>query len=73
MLGIDAGSGKIAAAITRAAFQKGLIIETSGAEDEVVKVLAPLTIEDDVFAAGLGILRQAFHTVLSQSHFMAAE
>jgi len=73
MLGIDAGSGKTAAAITRAAFQKGLIIETSGAEDEVVKVLAPLTIEDDVFAAGLSILRQAFHTVLSEGRFMAAE
>lgn len=69
MLGIDTGSGKTAAAITRAAFQNGLIIETSGADDEVVKVLAPLTIEDDVFAAGLGILREAFQTVLSETRF----
>jgi diaminobutyrate-2-oxoglutarate transaminase len=42
--------------VTGAAFERGLIIETSGAHDEIVKILAPLTIEDDVFAAGLDIL-----------------
>lgn len=73
MQGIDVGSGETAGAITAAAFQKGLIIETSGAEGEVVKVLAPLNIEHNLFAAGLGILRQAFRTVLSQRRNMAAE
>ncbi|MDO9461253.1 MAG: diaminobutyrate--2-oxoglutarate transaminase [Alphaproteobacteria bacterium] len=73
MLGIDVGSGKTATAITRAAFQNGLIIETSGAEDEVVKVLAPLTIDDDVFTVGLRILRHAFHTAMSENKYLAAE
>jgi diaminobutyrate-2-oxoglutarate transaminase len=56
MRGIDMGSGEMAAAVTSQAFERGLIIETSGAHDEIVKVLAPLTIEDEVFATGLDIL-----------------
>lgn len=73
MRGIDVGSEKTATAITAAAFQQGLVIETSGASNEVVKVLAPLNIEQDIFAAGLGILRRAFRSVLSGSHHLAAE
>jgi diaminobutyrate-2-oxoglutarate transaminase len=44
MQGIDVGSGDLAGAICAECFENGLIIETSGAHDEVVKVLAPLTI-----------------------------
>src|SRR5690606_23929421 len=40
MLGVDAGSGKTASEICACCFENGLIIETSGAYDEVVKVLA---------------------------------
>ena len=63
MQGIDVGSGEMAAAICATCFERGLIIETSGAHDEVVKVLAPLTIPQEQFAAGLDILEQAvkFH------------
>ena len=32
--------------ISEAAFQRGLIIETSGTDDHVLKCLPPLTIED---------------------------
>ena len=71
MRGIDVGSGEVAAAITGAAFRKGLIIETSGAHDEVVKVLAPLVIEDELLAEGLDILEACVAGVLSPS--MAAE
>lgn len=56
MRGIDMGSGETAAAVTGMAFDRGLIIETSGAHDEIVKVLAPLTIEDELLASGLDIL-----------------
>lgn len=59
MQGVDVGSGELAGAICAKAFQRGLIIETSGADDEVVKVLAPLTTPMDQFEAGLGILAQA--------------
>lgn len=59
MQGIDVGSGELAAAICATCFDKGLIIETSGSHDEVVKVLAPLTIPQDQFESGLDILEAA--------------
>jgi diaminobutyrate-2-oxoglutarate transaminase len=65
MLGIDAGSGEAAAAVCDACFEAGLIIETSGSHDEVVKVLAPLTIKTAQFRAGLDTLETAFDAVLT--------
>ncbi|MEQ8762345.1 MAG: diaminobutyrate--2-oxoglutarate transaminase [Planctomycetota bacterium] len=49
-----------ASKISRAAFERGLIVETAGPDDEVLKFLAPLTIEDDVLTAGLDRLEQSF-------------
>ncbi|MDH2328110.1 diaminobutyrate--2-oxoglutarate transaminase [Cereibacter sp. SYSU M97828] len=60
MQGIDAGDGETAAAICKTCFQHGLIIETSGSHDEVVKILAPLTIPRAQFAKGLDIVEAAF-------------
>ncbi|MFP3920594.1 MAG: diaminobutyrate--2-oxoglutarate transaminase [Dichotomicrobium sp.] len=59
MRGIDVGSGERADAVCAACFKKGLIIETSGAHDEVVKFLGPLTTPDDVLERGLDILEAA--------------
>lgn len=59
MLGIDMGCGKTAAAICKACFAEGLIIETSGSHDEVIKILAPLTIPREQFSAGLDTLETA--------------
>jgi diaminobutyrate-2-oxoglutarate transaminase len=59
MRGIDVGSGALASEICKACFAEGLIIETSGAHDEVVKVLAPLNIDLELFTRGLDILEQA--------------
>ena len=70
--GIDVGSGEVASAITQACFAEGLIIETSGAHDEIVKVLAPLVIDDDLLSAGLDILEQAIADELSPSLGVAA-
>jgi diaminobutyrate-2-oxoglutarate transaminase len=57
-------SGEVAAAVCAACFKHGLIIETSGSHDEVVKVLAPLTIKDAQFRAGLDTLEAAFDAAL---------
>lgn len=65
MQGIDVKSGDLASKITRQCFENGLIIETSGAHDEVVKCLCPLTISDDDFAEGLRIVTEAVTDVLS--------
>ena len=59
MQGVDVGSGEFAGDICARAFDKGLIIETSGAHDEVVKVLAPLTISEETLRKGLNILLDA--------------
>lgn len=59
MRGIDVGSGDLAGAICEDCFAQGLVIETSGAHDEVVKVLAPLTIPEAQLARGLDIIEAA--------------
>jgi diaminobutyrate-2-oxoglutarate transaminase len=64
MRGIDFGSGDLAGDICAACFEGGLLIETSGAHDEVVKFLAPLTTPDDVLARGLDILEGAVRAAL---------
>ena len=72
MQGVDVGSGELASKICARAFEKGLIIETSGADDEVVKVLAALTIKDETFRKGLGLLLDATRDVL-ETNKIAAE
>jgi diaminobutyrate-2-oxoglutarate transaminase len=72
MIGIDVGSGEMAEAICRRCFADGLIIETSGAYDEVVKILAPLTTPDDVLDYGLDVLEAAANATVA-AHYVAAE
>jgi diaminobutyrate-2-oxoglutarate transaminase len=72
MRGIDVGSGEAAGAITEACFEQGLIIETSGSHDEVVKVLAPLVIDDALLVAGLDIVERAIASELSPALSAAA-
>ncbi|MBF9131248.1 diaminobutyrate--2-oxoglutarate transaminase [Plantactinospora sp. S1510] len=67
MRGVDVGSGALAADITRRCFAGGLMLETSGPHDEVVKVLAPLTTPDDLLNDGLDILLDAARDVTTGS------
>jgi diaminobutyrate-2-oxoglutarate transaminase len=55
------------AKVSRAAFAEGLVIETAGAYDEVVKFLPALTIDDDNLLRGLDIVEQAVETTLAAS------
>lgn len=61
--GINCVNGDLAGKITRKAFQKGLIIETSGADDQVVKFLCPLVISQENLKAGIDIVEQAIREV----------
>ncbi|WP_227999139.1 diaminobutyrate--2-oxoglutarate transaminase [Nocardia australiensis] len=45
--------------VCQLAFERGLLMETSGSEDEVVKLLPPLTITDDEIDHGVSILTDA--------------
>ncbi|MDN2565433.1 diaminobutyrate--2-oxoglutarate transaminase [Aquibium sp. A9E412] len=71
MMGVDVGSGETASEICARCFEAGLVIETSGAHDEVVKVLAPLTIDEALFARGLDILEDAVRDVSTTSKIAA--
>ncbi|MEZ4334804.1 MAG: diaminobutyrate--2-oxoglutarate transaminase [Myxococcota bacterium] len=59
MQGLEMPSGEHAARVVEVAFSNGLVIETSGPWSEVVKVLAPLTIEPEVLDEGLEIMADA--------------
>ncbi|MCC5883672.1 MAG: diaminobutyrate--2-oxoglutarate transaminase [Halomonas sp.] len=65
MRGIDVGDGELADKITSKAFEKGLVIETSGQAGEVVKCLCPLTIPDEDLLEGLDILESSVKEVLA--------
>jgi diaminobutyrate-2-oxoglutarate transaminase len=72
MRGLEMPSGEIAAQIVKAAFERGLVIETSGPNDEVVKCLAALTIDDEDLEQGLSILSDAVAAVLEKTARAAA-
>ncbi len=67
MQGLEFANGDIASAITEEAFKQGLVIETSGSDGQVVKVLAPLTIEEGTLEQGLSILEDCIDNVMNSS------
>ncbi|MDX2388300.1 diaminobutyrate--2-oxoglutarate transaminase [Sinorhizobium medicae] len=61
MLGLDCSTGKLAEKIVRKAFEGGLVVERCGAEDQVIKLLPPLTIDEETLERGLDILDMSVH------------
>jgi diaminobutyrate-2-oxoglutarate transaminase len=55
----------LAGRISAEAFRRGLVIETSGAFDEVLKFLPALTITEDELRQGLAIVRESLDAVLA--------
>jgi diaminobutyrate-2-oxoglutarate transaminase len=53
--------------VCRAAFQRGMLLETSGPEGEVVKLIPPLTVSTGELEEGLGILSESVSEVCKQS------
>ncbi|QDQ98042.1 diaminobutyrate--2-oxoglutarate transaminase [Tomitella fengzijianii] len=54
-----------ASQVCAAAFESGLLLETSGPESEVVKLLPPLTTTDDEFRQGLSIIAESVAKVMA--------
>lgn len=71
--GINCIDGEIASKITKEAFRNGMIIETSGADDQVVKVFCPLTISEGNLKRGMDILEKAVERVCSQADVIPHE
>ncbi|AHG63858.1 diaminobutyrate--2-oxoglutarate transaminase [Advenella mimigardefordensis] len=57
---------ELANKIAKQAFAHGLVIETSGAQDEVLKILPALTIEDAQLTRGLELIERSVAEVLKQ-------
>ncbi|HVT17874.1 MAG TPA: diaminobutyrate--2-oxoglutarate transaminase [Thermoanaerobaculia bacterium] len=61
--GISFPSPGLAAQLARAAFDRGLIIETAGRADEVLKILPPLIIDEAGLKAGLERLEDCLRSL----------
>ncbi|OLQ85462.1 diaminobutyrate--2-oxoglutarate transaminase [Vibrio ponticus] len=71
MIGIECQNGALAGDIAKACFANGMIIETAGPNDEVVKFFCPLTITESELGQGLAIFEQAVESI-AQKHFKKA-
>lgn len=65
--GLDLQDGSVASDIAQRCFKRGLIIETAGARGQVLKFLAPLTIDADTLGTGLDILEDCTQQVLGDA------
>jgi diaminobutyrate-2-oxoglutarate transaminase len=61
--GLAFEQGELAREVSAAAFDRGLLVETAGPADEVVKLLPPLTITDSELDQGLALLADAIQAV----------
>lgn len=65
LCGLAVGDTELAAAISRHAFERRLIVETCGPGDTIVKLLTPLVIEPEQLDEGLTRLAQAVEQATS--------
>lgn len=61
--GIEFADAALAGAASQAAFERGLVIETAGPKDQVLKLLPPLNIDAGDLARGLDIVEDAVRSV----------
>jgi diaminobutyrate-2-oxoglutarate transaminase len=66
IFGAECAPAELADAICRAAFERGLILETSGANSQVVKFLPPLTTDVDTLRRGLEIFESSLQSALAE-------
>ena len=62
--GIDVHNEELSKKIVNECFNNGLILERAGRENSVVKIMPPLTIDNDTLLKGLEILSKAVDKVL---------
>ncbi|GAA4889912.1 diaminobutyrate--2-oxoglutarate transaminase [Saccharopolyspora cebuensis] len=55
----------VAGKVSKAAFDRKLLMETSGPDSEVLKIMPPLTVSDEELEQGLRIVRESVQEVLA--------
>lgn len=68
--GLACTPGSLAKLISSAAFQRGLIMETAGPEDNVIKLMPALTIEIDTLLQGFEIIQQSVEAVMRHTEMI---
>ncbi len=63
--GIDVHDENLSSQIVKMCFEKGLILERAGRENSVVKIMPPLTIDEETLLKGLNILNMVLKNVLT--------
>ncbi len=69
--GIDFPQQGVASQISAEAFNRGLVIELAGTQDQVLKFLPALTIEEEILREGLQIVEDSIQAVLDGRGRMA--
>ncbi len=64
--GIETTIPELAPMITRGAFERGLLLETAGANDEVVKLLPPLVVTDGAIDRAFEIISESIDDIDEQ-------
>ena len=64
--GLELAPAELARPVVEAAFRRGLVIETVGPQQEVIKLLPPLTIEDAHLERGLQIIEESLEEVVGR-------
>ncbi|TWI73946.1 diaminobutyrate aminotransferase [Desulfobotulus alkaliphilus] len=64
--GLDIPERGMAREITQKCFEKGLVMELAGAEKQVLKLLPPLVIEEELLKEGLAIIAESVKEVLKE-------
>lgn len=64
--GIVCPNGEIASAISQKSFKNGLIVETCGEKNHVLKLLMPLTTPDELLHEGLDIIEASFESLFGK-------
>lgn len=63
--GMEIPQRGFAGQLSKACFEEGMIIELSGAEDQVLKLLPPLVIEEEILVEGLAIIEKAVDKLMN--------
>jgi diaminobutyrate-2-oxoglutarate transaminase len=68
IFGLEIPERGMASQISERCFEKGLVIELSGADDQVVKFLPPLVIDEETLLRGIGIVEEAIDEIVAEKH-----
>lgn len=66
IFGLELPERGLASQVSEKCFEHGLIIELCGAEDQVIKFLPALTIDEETLIRGIGIVEQSLSEILAE-------